>query len=61
MTHLLLLVLFKGGLILFIVVALICSLFGNDKTKKEGEESLGCGCLMMIGVIAFVIFQFFIR
>ena len=52
--------LIHGGIIAFIVLIGICMLFGDDKTKQEatkaGEEAAGCGCLIVIAVLAVIIF-----
>ena len=54
------LVLVKGGIIAFVILIIICLLFGDDKAKKEateaGEQAAGCGCLLIIGALALVIF-----
>ena len=54
------LVLVKGGIIAFVVLIVICLLFGDDKAKKEateaGEQAAGCGCLLIVLVLAVIVF-----
>lgn len=53
-------VLVHYGIIAFVVLIVICLLFGDSKAKKEateaGEQAAGCGCLLIIGALALVIF-----
>ena len=44
------------GIVGFIVLATIFVAFGGKKEKKEAEEAAGCGCLIVIAVLALIIF-----
>ncbi len=57
----LILALIAGGVPLFIVVAIILALigaFGNNEQKEKASEDVGCGCLLLIGLAAGILFLF---
>ena len=44
------------GIVGFIILATIMVAFGGKKEREEAEEAAGCGCLIVIAVLAVIIF-----
>ena len=52
--------LIHGGIVAFIILVVVCMMFGDDKTKKEATKAAGdvagCGCLLIVGALILVAF-----